>query len=97
MITKLAYEDQKSWDFHQAERGCHGMTGWYGTKDQQNKTNKFLSVPATLYVMGNSQNDEGKLLKQHVLKNFVPWGFNTKIAEIQEEHQQAITEWDNKI
>ena len=42
--------------------------------------------------MGNSQNDEGKLLKQHVLKNFVPWGFNTKTAEIQEEHQQAITE-----
>ena len=40
--------------------------------------------------MGNSQNDEG--LKQHVLKNFVPWGFNTKIAEIQEERQQAITE-----
>lgn len=42
--------------------------------------------------MGNFQNDEGKLLKQHVLKTFVPWGFNTKIAEIQEEHQQAITE-----
>ena len=72
-------------------------TGWSGTKDQQNKTDKFLSVFGVIYVIVNSKKDKGKALKEYILKDIVPRGFNVKIEEIQEKHRQAIEEKDAAI
>ena len=53
-------------------------------------------MTGALYVTVNSQKDKGKPLKKHILKDIVPGGFDTRIKEIQEEHQQAITCHDNQ-
>ena len=37
------------------------------------------------------------MLKNHILKDIVPHGFDARIEEIQEKHQQAITDRDNQI
>ena len=71
--------------------------GWSGPKDQQNKTDKFLSVYGVMYAIVYSWKDKGKALKEHILKDIVPRGFDARIKEIQEEHQQAITGRDNQI
>ena len=71
--------------------------GWSGPKDQQNKTDKFLSVYGVMYTIAYSWKDKGKALKEHILKDIVPRGFDARIKEIQEEHQQAITGCDNQI
>ena len=71
--------------------------GWSGPKDQQNKTDKFLSVYGVMYTIAYSWKDKGKVLKEHILKDIVPRGFDARIKEIQEEHQQAITGHDNQI
>ena len=71
--------------------------GWYGPKNQQNKTDKFLSFFGVMYVIGNSQKDKGKAFKKHVMKNIMPRGFDARIEEIQEKHRQDITDRDNQI
>ena len=43
-----------------------------------------------MYVIVNSQKGKGKTLKHHILKDFVPRGFDARIEEIQEKHQQAV-------
>ena len=68
-----------------------------GLKDQQNKTDKFLSFLGVMYVIVNSKKDKGKALKEHILKDIVPLGFDAKIKEVQGKHQQAIEEKDNQI
>ena len=60
--------------------------GWYGPKDQQNKTDKFLSFFGVMYVIVNSRKDKGKALKEHILKDIVPRGFDARIEEIQGQH-----------
>ena len=70
---------------------------WPGPKDHQNKTDKFLSSFGVRYVIEKSQKDKGKALKKHILKDIVPRGFDARIEEIQEKHQQAITDLDNQI
>ena len=57
-----------------------------------------------MYAIANSRKNKGKVLKEHILKDIVPCGFDAMIAEIQEEHQQqitqlqlAITDRDNQI
>ena len=57
-----------------------------------------------MYIIINSQKDKGKALKKHILKDIVPHGFDARIEEIQEKHnqqttqlQQAITGRDNQI
>ena len=67
---------------------------WPGSKDQQNKTDKFLSVFGVMYVIVNSRKDKGKALKEHILKDIVPRGFDARIKEIQKKHRQAIEEKD---
>ena len=62
--------------------------GWSGNKDQQNKTDKFLLVYGVMYVIVNSRKDKGKALKEHILRNIVPCGFDARIKEIQGEHNQ---------
>ena len=50
-----------------------------------------------MYVIANSIKDKGKVLKDHILKNIVPRGFDARIEEIQEKHQQAIEKKDETI
>ena len=64
------------------------MTGWSGPKNQQNKTDKFLSLTGTLYVLVDSGKSKGKVLKEQILKYLIPSGFDARIAEIQEERHQ---------
>ena len=73
----------------------HGTRGWPGPKDQQNKTDKLLSVFEIIYVIIKSQKDKGKALK-HILKDIVPRGLEARIEEIQGKHQQVITDLDNQ-
>ena len=63
---------------------------WPGPKDQQNKTEKFLSAFGVMHVIVNSKKDKVKALKDHILKDLVPRGFDARIEEIQEKHQLAI-------
>ena len=67
---------------------------WSGPKGQQNKAHKFLSVFGVMYVIVNSRKDKGKALKEHILKDIVPRGFDTKIEEIQEKHRRIIEKKD---
>ena len=71
--------------------------GWSGPKDYQNKTDKFLSLFGVRYVIVKSKKDKGKVLKEHILKDIVPSGFDAKVEEIQGKHQQAITDRENQI
>ena len=66
-------------------------TGWSGPKDHQNKTDKFLSFFMVIYVIVICKKDKGKVLKEHILKDIVPRGFDAKLEEIQGKHRQAIT------
>ena len=50
-----------------------------------------------MYVIVNSRKDKGAPLKEHILKDNMPRGFNARIAEIQKEHQLSITDCDNQI
>ena len=67
-------------------------TGWPEHNDQQNKTDKFLSVFGTMHAIVNSQKNKGKVLKEHILKDIVSHGFDSRSEEIQEKHRQAIEE-----
>ena len=60
-----------------------GMPGWSGPKDQQNKTDKFLSSFGVMYVIVKSQKDKGKALRKHILKDVVPRGFDAKLKILQ--------------
>ena len=53
----------------------------------------FISLTGVLYVVVNSWEDKSKVLKDHILKDIVTRGFDTKIEEIQEKHRQAIEYW----
>ena len=70
----------------------YGTPGWSGPKDKQNKTDKFFSIFGVMYVNVNSQKDKDKALKEHILKDIGPRGFDARIEEIQGQHQQAIEE-----
>ena len=50
-----------------------------------------------MYVIVNSKKYKGKALKEHILKDIVPRGFDAKIEGIQEKHQQAFEEEDATI
>ena len=50
-----------------------------------------------MYVIVNSRKNEGKALKEHILKDIVPRGFDARIEEIQEKHREAIEEEDAAI
>ena len=48
-------------------------------------------------VITKSQKGKGKALRKHILKDIVPRGLDATIEEIQEKHQQAITDRDSQI
>ena len=75
----------------------HGIGGWSGSKNHQNKTDKFLSVFGVMYVIIKSKKLKCKALKKHILKDIVPRGLDARIEEIQRKHQKAITDRDNQI
>ena len=50
-----------------------------------------------MYVIVNSKKGKGKTLKHHILKDFVPLGFDARIEEIQEKHRQDIEQKDAVI
>ena len=56
-----------------------GTPGWSGPKDQQNKTDKFLSFFGVMYVIVNSKKDKGKSLTEHFLKDIEPSGLDARI------------------
>ena len=60
--------------------------GWSGSKNHQNKTDKYLSFFGVIYAIVNSQKDKGQVLKEHTLKDIVPRGFDARIEEIKEKH-----------
>ena len=73
----------------------HCMGARPGPKDHQSITDKFLSVFGVMYVIIKSQNDKGKALEKHLLKeHIVPRSPDANIEEIQEKHQQAMEEKD---
>ena len=89
--AKLANEDQKTRTFLHAEGEVHIInTHREGAQDYD----IFISLTGVLYIVVNSRKDKGKVLKKHILKDIVPRGFDTRIEEIQEKHQQAIEEKD---
>ena len=92
--TRLADEDQKTRASFQAEGGCHNVTS---PREDAQDHDIFISLTGTLYVIVNSRKDKDKALKKHILKDIVPRGFDGRIKEIQEEHQQGITGHDNQI
>ena len=57
----------------------------------------FILLTGALYDTVNSRKEESKMLNKHILKDIAPRGFDTRIKEIQEENQQAITCCDNQI
>ena len=50
-----------------------------------------------MYIIVNSKKDKGKALKDHILKDIIPHGFDVRIEEIQEKHKPAIKEKDAVI
>ena len=68
--------------------------GWPGPKDEQNKTDKFLSVFGFMHIIVNSRKDKCKALKEHILKDIVARSFDARIDGIQGKHQKAIEEKD---
>ena len=57
----------------------------------------FLSVYGVMHVIINSRKERGKELKEFIFKDIIPRGLNEKIKQLQEDHQLAITDRDNKI
>ena len=50
-----------------------------------------------MYVVVDSRKDRSKALKEHILREIVPRGFDARIEEMQEQHCQAIAGHDNQI
>ena len=92
--AKLANEDQKTWAFLQGKGGVHILNT---PREDAQDHDIFISLTGALYVVVNSQNDKGKAVKKHILKDIVARGYDAKIEEIQGKHQRAITDRDNQI
>ena len=68
-----------------------------GSNEDAQDHDIFISLTGALYVSVNSKKDKGKALKEHILKDIVPRGFDAKIEKIQEKNQQAIEKKDAAI
>ena len=82
--VKLGKEDQKTSALLQAEGGCNIIA--HLREDAQDH-DIFISLTCALYVVVNSRKEKGKTLKKNI-----PRGFNARIKEIQEEHNQQKTQ-----
>ena len=70
----------------------HIMPGNFKGQDQD----VFLSIYGVMHVIINSRKERGKELKEFIFKDIIPRGLNEKIKQLQEDHQLAITDRDNK-
>ena len=70
------------------EPTSRSTAGWSGPKDQQNKTDIFLSVYGVMHVIVGSRKSKGKELKHHILTDVIPRGFNQIISEQQQRIEQ---------
>ena len=57
-------------------------SSWSKPKDQQNKTDKFLSFFGVMYVIVSYKKGKGKVLKEHILKDIVPLRFDPEIEDL---------------
>ena len=73
----------------QAEGRCHNVTS---PREDAQDHDIFISLSGTLYVIVNCRKDKDKALKEHILKDIVPGGFDARIEEIQEKPRKAIEE-----
>ena len=89
--SKLSEEYIRSRVFFQTEGGIRSIDP--PSEDAQDH-HIFISLTGALYIIVNSRKDTGKALKEHILKDIVPRGFDARIEEIKEKHQQAIEEKD---
>ena len=87
--SKLSEEDRRSQTFLQAEGEICSMDP---PREDARDHDIFISLTGALYVVVNSQKDNGKVLKKNILKDIVPRGFDTRIEEIQEKNRKAIEE-----
>ena len=92
--AKLSEEDIRSPAFFQAGGGIHSMDS---PREHAQGHDIFISLTSALYVTVKSRKDKGKALKEHILKDIVPRGFDIRIEETQEKHQQVIEEKDATI
>ena len=92
--AKLSEEDIRSRAFLQTEGGIHSIEP---PREDAQDHDIFISLTGALYVTVNPQKEKDRALKKHILKDIVPLGFDARIKEIQEEHQEAITGSDNQI
>ena len=92
--AKLSEKDIRSRTFLQTESGIYNVDP---PREDAQSHDIFILLTGALYVTVNSRKDKGKALKKHILKDFVPRGFDARIEEIQEKHQQAIEEKDATI
>ena len=75
---------RKRGSFYRFKWGCHNVTS---SKEDAQDHDIFISLTGTLYVTVNSQKDKGKALKEHILKEIVPGGFDARTEEIKGKHQ----------
>ena len=68
-----------------------------GPKDQQNKTDKFLSVFGAIYTIVISKKNKGKVLKNSSWKTSDHVDLIKRIEEMQEKYRQTIKEKDAAI
>ena len=92
--AKLSEEDIRSQTFLQAKGGIHSKDS---PREDAQDHDIFISLTNALYVTVNSRKVKGKALKKHILKDIVPRGFDARIEETQEKHQQVIKEKDATI
>ena len=50
-----------------------------------------------MHVIVNSRKPKGKSLKDYIMNDIIPRGFNKLLEELQKEHQTALTDRENHI
>ena len=81
--AKLCQCDKQGNTSLQTELSPYTMGFWVGPKNQQIKTENYLSVTGITHKIVNFRKDKSKVLKEHSLKDIAPSGFDARIEEIQ--------------
>ena len=81
-----------------------GVRSTDSPREEAQEPDMFVSLTGALYIIVNSRKDKGRMLKEHIVKDIIPLGFDARIKGIQQEHHQratqlqpAIHERDNRI
>ena len=95
--SKLMVGDKKPRAVLMTKDGYRTTDGWSGPSDDQNNSDIFFLLTGALYTIVNSQKTKAIALKNHILRDIVPRGFNAKLEQIQENYQRAIKEREDVI